>query len=142
MSTVYLIQNRSGGTYLAATNLPLDHRLKQHNGLNEIKPLGYIDEWSYTCYITGFNTTDFIFFQMSWRNINIHGMIDSIVGNTVQTRLINLVILLNTLVTTDSLTLHLCTRESVVFWADVSQGSSWNFLSVIDESPPIPDGLY
>lgn len=142
MSTVYLIQNRSGGTYLAATNLPLDHRLKQHNGLKEIKPLGHIDEWYYTCYITGFSTTDFIFFQMSWRNININGMIDGIVGNSVLYRFANLVDFLNTLNTTDSLTLHLCTSESVSCWQNVSHGASWPFLTVIDESPQISDGLY
>jgi hypothetical protein len=142
MATVYLIENRNGGTYLAATNLPLDHRLKQHNGLNDRKPLGYVDEWSYTCFINGFSSTDFISFQMSWRNININGMIDGIVGNTVRSRFINLVDLLNTLTTTDSLTLHLCTRESVGEWENASQGASWSFLTVIDESPPIPDGLY
>lgn len=142
MATVYLIENRNGGTYLAATNLPLDHRLKQHNGLNDRKPLGYVDEWSYTCFINGFSSTDFISFQMSWRNININGMIDGIVGNTVRSRFINLVDLLNTLTTTDSLTLHLCTRESVREWENASQGASWSFLTVIDESPPIPDGLY
>jgi hypothetical protein len=142
MSTVYLIENRSGGTYLASTNVPLDYRLKQHNGLNDRKPIGYVDEWSYTCFITGFNTTDFISFQQSWRNININGMIDGIVGNSVRSRLGNLVSLLNKLMTTDSLTLHLCTRESVSWWTVVSQGQSWEFLTVIDESPPIPDGLY
>jgi len=142
MATVYIIQNRSGGTYLAATNLPLDHRLKQHNGLNDIKPLGYVDEWSYACFINGFSTTDFIYFQMSWKNININGMFDGIVGNTVLYRLANLVDLLNTFVTTDSLTLHLCTSESVSCWINASQGASWPFLTVIDESPQISDGLY
>lgn len=142
MATVYVIENRSGGTYLAATNLPLDHRLKQHNGLNEIKPRGHIDEWSYTCYITGFSDIDFIFFQMSWRNINIKGIVDGIVGNTVQSRLNKLVNFLDTLVIKDSLTLHLCTSESVSCWENASLGASWPFLTVIDESPQIPDGLY
>jgi len=142
MATVYLIENRSGGTYLASTNVPLDYRLKQHNGLNDIKPLGYVDEWSYTCFINGFSSTDFISFQMSWRNININGMIDGIVGNTVRSRFINLVDLLNTLNTSDSLTLHLCTSESVGEWTNASKGASWSFLTVSDESPPIPDGLY
>jgi hypothetical protein len=142
MATVYVIQNKSGGTYLGATNLPLDYRLKQHNGLNDIKPLGYVDEWSYACFINGFSTTDFIYFQMSWRNININGIIDGIVGNSVLYRLANLVDLLNTLVTIDTLTLHLCTGESVVQWTNASQGASWPFLTVIDESPQIPDGLY
>jgi hypothetical protein len=142
MATVYLIENRSGGTYLASTNVPLDYRLKQHNGLNDIKPLGYVDEWSYTCFINGFSSTDFISFQMSWRNININGMIDGIVGNTVRSRFINLVDLLNTLNTSDSLTLHLCTSESVEEWTNASKGASWSFLTVSDESPPIPDGLY
>ena len=49
---------------------------------------------------------------------------------------------LNTLNTTDSLTLHLCTKESVSCWANASQGASWPFLTVIDESPQISDGLY
>jgi hypothetical protein len=142
MATVYIIQNRSGGTYLGTTNHPLDYRLKQHNGLNEKKPLGYVDEWSYTCFITGFNTTNFVFFQMSWRNININGMIDGIVGNSVLYRFANLVDLLNTINTTDSLTLHLCTSESVKEWNNASQDASWPFLTVIDESPQIPDGLY
>jgi hypothetical protein len=142
MATVYLIENRSGGTYLASTNVPLDYRLKQHNGLNDIKPLGYVDEWSYTCFINGFTSTDFISFQMSWRNININGMIDGIVENTVRSRFINLVDLLNTLNTSDSLTLHLCTSESVEEWTKASKGASWSFLTVSDESPPIPDGLY
>ena len=142
MATVYVIQNRTGGTYLGTTNLPLDYRLKQHNGLNDIKPLGYIDEWSYTCFINGFSTTDFIYFQMSWRNININGMIDGIVGNSVLYRFANLVDLLNTLNITDSLTLHLCTSESVSCWENASQGATWSFLTVSDESPPIPDGLY
>jgi hypothetical protein len=142
MATVYIIENRSGGTYLGTTDLPLDYRLKQHNGLNEKKPLGYVDEWSYTCFITGFNTTNFVFFQMSWRNININGMIDGIVGNSVLYRFANLVDLLNTINTTDSLTLHLCTSESVKEWNNASQDASWPFLTVIDESPQLPDGLY
>ena len=64
------------------------------------------------------------------------------VGNSVLYRFANLVDLLNTLNITDSLTLHLCTSESVSCWENASQGATWSFLTVSDESPPIPDGLY